>query len=97
MPIVDGLASTALIRARERAHPQPSRIVQTQGHVPIFAVSGALRRGATSQYVAAGLDGCMPKPVDVARLSYCLAGALDENSRRGARYDGEKFESGGWF
>lgn len=97
MPVVDGFASIRMIRDHEYNHPTPSRVVQTCGRTPIFAVSGMLRRGQEQRCKEAGFDGWMPKPVDMKRLVRCLAGALDPDVRRMCVYDENKFELGGWF
>jgi len=97
MPIVDGWASTALIREKEKARPVPSRAVQSCGRTPIFAVSGMLRRGDEKRYIDAGFDGWMPKPIDMKHLAVCLGGAWDGSMRFLAGYDESHFELGGWF
>ncbi|KAA8624047.1 hypothetical protein SMACR_07655 [Sordaria macrospora] len=97
MPIVDGFASIRMIRDHEYNHPTPSRVVQTCGRTPIFAVSGMLRRGQEQRCKEAGFDGWMPKPVDMKRLVRCLVGALDPDARRTCVYDEKRFELGGWF
>ncbi|KAK3395205.1 phytochrome-like protein [Podospora didyma] len=97
MPIVDGWASTRMIREYEKQYPMPSRAVQSCGRMPIFAISGMLKRGDEQKFIDGGFDGWMPKPVDMRRLATYLAGALDVNARNQGDYDGDKFEQGGWF
>jgi len=97
MPVVDGWASTRMIREQEHKNPTPSHAVLSCGRTPIFAVSGMLRRGDEQQYAEAGFDGWMPKPIDMKRLVTYLAGAWDAVTRRRGTYDEKYFELGGWF
>ncbi|KAK0644269.1 phytochrome-2 [Cercophora newfieldiana] len=97
MPVVDGWASTRMIREQEHKNPTPSHSVLSCGRTPIFAVSGMLRRGDESRYIEAGFDGWMPKPIDMKRLGTYLAGAWDSIARSRGIYDDKHFEFGGWF
>ncbi|KAK4214580.1 hypothetical protein QBC37DRAFT_146841 [Rhypophila decipiens] len=97
MPVVDGWESARMIREQEQTLPLPSRAVQQCGRTPIFAVSGMLRRTDEELCVGAEFDGLMPKPIDMKRLTVCIGGALDENSRILGAYDRNHFELGGWF
>jgi len=86
-----------MIRSQEKLHPQPSQAAQLHGRVPIFAVSGNLKRDEMQRYVADGFDGCMPKPVNVASLGIYLDGAMDESLKKNGKYNPAKFNLGGWF
>ncbi|KAK3375611.1 phytochrome-2 [Lasiosphaeria ovina] len=97
MPVVDGWASTCLIREHEQNFPLPSRAVQSCGRTPIFAVSGMLKRGEEPRFLDAGFDGWMPKPINMQMLGTYLAGALDCNTRNQGEYSEARFELGGWF
>lgn len=92
MPIVDGLTSTKMIRSFEKSHPSGS-----SGHVPIFAVSASLVERNREQYVEAGFDGWILKPIDFKRLKDLLSGILDRDTRNQAVYKPGKWEGGGWF
>lgn len=99
MPIVDGFQSTAFIRSfeKENSGTDCSRVLQSYGRTPVFAISGHLRREEAAKYVDAGFDGWMPKPVDMSRIGLYLAGALDQGTRQRGVYDEKQFELGGWF
>ncbi|KAK4175133.1 hypothetical protein QBC36DRAFT_28685 [Triangularia setosa] len=97
MPVVDGWASVKMIRQLENTKPTPSRVVQTGGRVPVFAISGMLRREDEQQYKDVGFDGWMPKPIDMKRLSTYLAGAVDMPTRKQGVYQETHFAMGGWF
>ena len=64
MPVMGGLEATAHIRRQERV---------TGEHLPIVAVTANTAEGAREQYLAAGLNGYVPKPVQVAELFKVMA------------------------
>lgn len=97
MPGVDGWESVRRIRELEHTNPTPSRTIQTCGRVPVFVVSGMLRREDQQKYKDADFDGWMPKPIDMRRLNTYLAGAMDMAARRQGLYDETHFAIGGWF
>ena len=66
MPGVDGIAATKAIRARE---------VQTgRARTPIIALTANAMSHQVSQYLAAGMDGHLSKPIEIARLFEVLQG-----------------------
>jgi two-component system, sensor histidine kinase len=64
MPGRDGVAAAAEIRARERA--------AGRARTPIIALTASVLPGEQGRYAAAGMDGCIPKPVELARLIEAL-------------------------
>ena len=54
MPVLDGFATTRIIREEERAGG---------GHLPIIAMTAHAMQGARERCLAAGLDGYVSKPV----------------------------------
>ena len=65
MPYVDGLSATRAIRAL----PHPGRAV------PIVALSANVRADRTAAALAAGMDGCLAKPLDFDALDAILDAA----------------------
>ncbi|MFN3538262.1 MAG: response regulator, partial [Brevundimonas sp.] len=68
MPKMDGLAATVGIRKREQAEDRP--------RTPIIAVTASTLAHETDGYLAAGMDGWVPKPVDARRMLDTLKNAL---------------------
>jgi DNA-binding NarL/FixJ family response regulator len=103
MPIVDGLNSTKMIRAFEKSRPEGkglsvlSSVAEVNGRIPIFAVSASLVESEKDNYMAAGFDGWVLKPIDFSRLSTLLSGILDDGVRNESLYVPGKWERGGWF
>ena len=69
MPIMDGVAATCAIRQRERE--------TGRAHTPIIAVTANAMTHQVSEYLAAGMDGMVPKPIDVAALFQAMEQALE--------------------
>jgi signal transduction histidine kinase/ActR/RegA family two-component response regulator len=72
MPVMDGLTATATIRSAERASGRP--------RTPIIALTANAMSHQVDQYVAAGMDGHVAKPIQAAELFGALtrAAAPDE-------------------
>ena len=99
MPIVDGLSSTKIIRAFEKSD-QPSKLSDLavrHGRVPIFAVSASLVERERPQYIEAGFDGWILKPIDFKRLAVLLEGIFKDEVRDEYLYVPGEWERGGWF
>lgn len=60
MPVMDGVAATREIRAREAAEARP--------RTPIIGLSADAMAHQVEELLAAGMDGHVAKPIDVARL-----------------------------
>ena len=78
MPVMDGLETTRLIRAR----------TDDKARLPIVAMTANAMEGAREEYLAAGMDEYISKPIDARRL-------LDMVDRlaRGARPDSAEIEA----
>ena len=62
MPEMDGIEATKSIRA----------LSGTRAGVPIIAVTGNTTKGARQEFLAAGMDDYVPKPVNIADLSKAI-------------------------
>jgi CheY-like chemotaxis protein len=67
MPVMDGIAATATIRAREQV---------SHAHMPIVAVTADAMQGDKERFLAAGMDGYISKPIGRAELIATLAAAV---------------------
>lgn len=88
-----------MIRSHEKSHPQTriSPRAALHGRIPIFAVSASLIEKERGQYIEAGFDGWILKPIDFPRLSVLLRGIVDEKTREDCLYKPGQWERGGWF
>jgi signal transduction histidine kinase/CheY-like chemotaxis protein len=68
MPVMDGLAATQAIRAAEAADPGRARI-------PILALTADAMQHQVAEYLAAGFDGHVAKPIDAGKLYAAIAQA----------------------
>ncbi|TCS18081.1 ATP-binding protein [Caulobacter sp. BK020] len=68
MPIMDGVSATRAIRAEEGA--------SARARTPIIALTANAMDHQKYDYLAAGLDGHVSKPIDVAALFEAIAAAL---------------------
>jgi CheY-like chemotaxis protein len=99
MPIVDGLTSTKMIRSFEKTKPTSILSIRASrnGRVPVIAVSASLVEKERRNYIEAGFDGWILKPISFPRLSELLLGIVDEKVRKEALYKPGNWEHGGWF
>jgi len=67
MPVMDGFQLTAAIRAEEAGD---------KGHVPVLALTANALTGEAERCLAAGMDGYLSKPVELARLREALDRAM---------------------
>ena len=69
MPILDGLGATREIRAREAA--------SGRARTPIIAVSANAMNHQVSDYLSAGMDAHVPKPIELTRLHAAIESAMN--------------------
>ena len=69
MPIMDGVAATIAIRQRETETGRP--------RTPIIAVTANAMTHQVTEYLAAGMDGMVPNPIDIAALFQAMEQALE--------------------
>jgi len=69
MPVMDGVTATALIRQKEKASGRP--------RTSIIALSANAMAHQVSQYLAAGMDGHVAKPIEVSALYNALCAAAE--------------------
>ncbi len=69
MPEMDGPTATGVIRAREAAEGLP--------RTPIIALTANAMAHQVAEYMAAGMDGFVAKPIEVARLFDALRQAIE--------------------
>jgi len=72
MPVMDGLAATTAIRAREAATGRP--------RTPIIALTANAMSHQVQEYLQVGMDGHVAKPIAVADLYAALSAVLDPDA-----------------
>jgi signal transduction histidine kinase/ActR/RegA family two-component response regulator len=68
MPVMDGIAAAKAIRSREND--------QNRRRTPIIAVSANAMSHQVQEYMAAGMDGHVAKPIEITRLQSVLETVL---------------------
>lgn len=100
MPLVDGVEATSMIRTFEKEgalSTQLSQRAKGYGRIPIIAVSASLSEYRMHEYIDAGFDGWIMKPIDFKRLETIIIAIEDEQMREGLLYQYGGWEKGGWF
>ena len=69
MPVMDGPNACALIRGREA--------LEGRARTPIIALTANAMAHQVAEYMAAGMDGFVPKPIEVGRLFEALQQVLE--------------------
>jgi PAS domain S-box-containing protein len=72
MPVLDGPSAAQEIRARERA--------EGRRRTPIIALTADAMQSQVAQYLAAGMDGHVAKPIAASHLFAALQKALEPNA-----------------
>jgi len=68
MPVMDGIAAAREIRRQE--------IAQKRQRVPIIAVSANAMANQVEEYIAAGMDCHVAKPIEITKLQFALEDVL---------------------
>ena len=98
MPLLDGLASTKLIREYETtSKPLLPSLASNNGRVPIFAVSASLVEQKHAEYLDGGFDGWILKPISFRHLGTLMMGIWSEEERGNCIYKPGMWENGGWL
>jgi len=106
MPVINGIEATRLIRALEEDNHMPSPMDPSiseppralpKKRIPIIAVSASLAEHRRDEYIDAGFDGWILKPIDFKRLEVILAAIDDGELRKGILHGVDAWEKGGWF
>ena len=79
MPVMDGIEAARAIRAREQQAGRP--------RTPIVALTANAMAHQVADYIAAGMDGHLAKPIEIRALFEALAqlpadGADDQDDNR---------------
>jgi CheY-like chemotaxis protein len=69
MPVMDGVEAVRIIRAAEAVEGRP--------RTPIVALTANAMAHQVAEYLAAGFDGHVAKPIDAARLYAAVAEAVE--------------------
>jgi CheY-like chemotaxis protein len=72
MPEMDGIAATRAIRAAEAEMGRP--------RTPIIAVSANAMTHQVKDYLAAGMDGHVAKPIELSKLHAAIEAALSQSA-----------------
>jgi CheY-like chemotaxis protein/anti-sigma regulatory factor (Ser/Thr protein kinase) len=71
MPVMNGVEATAAIRRLEGERDLPP--------IPILALSANVMHHQVAEYLAAGMNGFVPKPIEIVHLLDAIDRALDTN------------------
>lgn len=81
MPVLDGPGATRQIRLEEAR--------QGRSRVPIVALTANAMSHQVSDYLAAGMDACVSKPIDLAQLLNVISDVLEKPAHQGASVPAE--------
>jgi signal transduction histidine kinase/CheY-like chemotaxis protein len=74
MPVMDGPTAARAIRAREAE--------TGRARTPIIALTANAMNHQVAEYLAAGMDGFVAKPINIAELLTAVSAAIEERRRR---------------
>ena len=72
MPELDGIETTARIRASEKS---------TGRHIPIIALTADYESSAANRYLEAGMTACVPKPIEPGELYRSIRSNITANAQ----------------
>jgi signal transduction histidine kinase/ActR/RegA family two-component response regulator len=76
MPVMDGIAAAKAIREAERAEKLP--------HTPILALTANALVHQVEEYLAAGMDGHVAKPIEISKLYDAMSRVLSDPAEEAA-------------
>ena len=76
MPVMDGIDSARAIRTAEREQGRP--------RTPIVALTANALSHQVEEYLAAGMDGHVAKPIEIAKLYEAISRALNDAAQNAA-------------
>ena len=76
MPVMDGIDAARAIRAAEREQGRP--------RTPIVALTANALSHQVEEYLAAGMDGHVAKPIEIAKLYEAISHALNDATQNAA-------------
>ncbi|MDO8910731.1 MAG: ATP-binding protein [Phenylobacterium sp.] len=76
MPVMDGIDAARAIRAAEREQGRP--------RTPIVALTANALSHQVEEYLAAGMDGHVAKPIEIAKLYEAISRALNDAAQNAA-------------
>ena len=85
---------TSLTASSPTAPPAP---ITPQKRIPIIAVSASLAEHRIEEYMNAGFDGWILKPIDFKRLEAILVAVDDSIVKEEVLHGVDVWERGGWF
>jgi signal transduction histidine kinase/ActR/RegA family two-component response regulator len=80
MPVMDGIEAARAIRAEEKKARRP--------RTPIVALTANALSHQVAEYMAAGMDGHVAKPIEIAKLYEAISAALNAAATGGAGAQG---------
>ncbi|MEG6504607.1 PAS domain-containing hybrid sensor histidine kinase/response regulator [Nitratidesulfovibrio sp. 1201_IL3209] len=94
MPVMDGMEATRRLRAlgQDGTRLDP-RTLRARSATPVIALTAHAMRGDREQFLAAGMDGYLTKPVEAATLASAIVRAIREQGLR-EREPGHAMQAG---
>ena len=100
MPVLSGIDATQKIRSYEKELCRGLSLSPSEARyrrIAIIAVSASLSEQFVDEYISAGFDGWVMKPIDYKRLEVIMTAVKDEQLKRLLIYSPGDWTSGGCF